>query len=231
MGCKEDVHNIDAQIHCLKSVLADRYVWIAASTHAGEEDVVASIHIDLKQSFPTLITIIAPRHPERGSEITMKLQQQGLRVAQRSRCDCIVSTTDVYVADTIGELKMFYHASWVAFVGGSLLKGLGGHNLAEAAAAGCAVITGPHIGHFSQMVSDFQHISPLSIQQVSGKDELLKTLQEIMGDSSILQARKEAAQRASVACAQGVINKVWKLLELYVLCPAFGKQSTTDAGP
>lgn len=130
-----------------------------------------------------------------------------------------------------GELKMFYHASWVAFVGGSLLKGLGGHNLAEAAAAGCAVITGPHIGHFSQMVSDFQHISPLSIQQVSGKDELLKTLQEIMGDSSILQARKEAAQRASVACAQGVINKVWKLLELYVLCPAFGKQSTTDAGP
>lgn len=224
VGAVDDFSHANAQVSQLKAALCSRCVWIAASTHPGEEEVIASVHVDLKQSFPNLITIIAPRHPERGHEITMKLQQQGLQVARRSHGDNVFSTTDIYVADTIGELRLLYQVSWVAFIGGSLFKGMAGHNLAEAAAASCAVITGPHIGHFSQMLSDFQKISPLSMKQVSGKDELLRTLQFLLSDSSILQACREAARQASVVCARGVISKVWRYLELFVVSPAFGEQ-------
>eukprot|EP00250_Pteridium_aquilinum_P012229 c20585_g1_i1 orf=22-1365(-) len=214
----------DAQVSHLKEALGRRSVWIAASTHPGEEDIIASIHMELRRGLPDLITIIAPRHPERGSIVALKLRQHGLQVAMRSRDENVSTTTDIYVADTIGELKLFYRVSWVAFIGGSLFKGMAGHNLAEAAAASCAVMTGPYIGHFSQMVTDFHKVSTLSIRQVSGKEELQKQLQVLFSDPSRLQACREAARHAAEICARGVINRVWSHLDLFVLQRAFGKQ-------
>ncbi|KAI5076781.1 hypothetical protein GOP47_0008846 [Adiantum capillus-veneris] len=155
VGSMNDYDHRSAEVVQLKEDLGCRSVWIAASTHSGEEDVITSIHLKLRQSVPDLLTIIAPRHPERGSNIVSKLQRQGLQVARRSHGESICMKTEIYMADTIGDLKLLYQVSSVAFIGGSLFKGMTGHNLAEAAAASCAVLTGLHIGPFSQMVSDF----------------------------------------------------------------------------
>ncbi|KAH7445788.1 hypothetical protein KP509_01G024500 [Ceratopteris richardii] len=208
----------------LRADLGERSVWIAASTHPGEEHVIASIHMCLRLSLPNLITIIAPRHPERGTSIALEIQQRGLEVAVRSQGDHIHTTTDIYIADTIGELKNLYRVSEVAFIGGSLIKGMMGHNLAEAAAAGCAVLTGPYIGHFSQMVSDFHQVARDSIWQVAGKDDLQNRLHLLFTNHNTLQSCRAAALHASELCAQGVILRVWRHLELFLLQEAFGSE-------
>ncbi|KAG0563946.1 hypothetical protein KC19_8G071000 [Ceratodon purpureus] len=151
----------------IEAALKDRKVWLAASTHAEEEDAIIRIHKELKNWVPRLLTIVAPRQPSRGHAIMTRFRQQGFGVAVRSEGHQISSNIDVYMVDTLGELNHFYAMVPIAFVGGSLVQGLAGHNLAEAAAAGCIVLTGYHIGHFQEMVEEMQKMSPLSVQQVS----------------------------------------------------------------
>ncbi|GBG67746.1 hypothetical protein CBR_g874 [Chara braunii] len=116
--------------------------WLAASTHPGEEEAIGRVHLQLRKNVPDLLTVITPRHPERRAEILKVLSSQGLSVAIRSEGQKIDMGTDVYLADTVGELTGLYSLCPIVFVGGSLLPGLAGHNFAEAAAAGCAVLTG-----------------------------------------------------------------------------------------
>ena len=105
--------------------------WLAASTHDGEEEAIARVHLGLKRDYPALLTIIAPRHPDRGGAIAATLRAQGLTVAQRSADDAIAEATDIYVADTLGELGLFYRLTEIAFLGKSLVP-LGGQNPLEA---------------------------------------------------------------------------------------------------
>eukprot|EP01018_Ginkgo_biloba_P011829 Gb_25452 [translate_table: standard] len=130
-----------------------------------------------------------------------------------------------------GELKDLYRLSPIAVIGGSFLPGLAGHNIAEAAAAGCAVLTGPHIGHFVHMVSEMQRSFPLSVQQVSGKVELLGVLQELFDNAKCLEARRDAAKQASAAAAAGVLQRVWCLLDTLVLRKAFEKAANLYDSP
>ncbi|KAJ7529898.1 hypothetical protein O6H91_15G070500 [Diphasiastrum complanatum] len=201
--------------------LSGRKVWLAASTHAGEEEVIARIHKNVRQDIKELLTVIVPRHPKRGYKIQRDLSKPGLSVVLRSLQEHIQAETDIYVVDTIGELQQFYGLTPIAFVGGSLLNGLSGHNMAEAAACGCAVLTGPHIGHFSKMVGEMQRHSQLSIEQVSGEDELQHVLKELLSDPVFLKRRQEAAKYALTCAAVGVVETVWKLLEQYVLRSVF----------
>ena len=131
----------------LKAALAGRPAWIAASTHAGEEEAVATAHRLVAGAHPGALLVIAPRHPERGEAIATLLSAQGFRVARRSTGEPITPAVDIYVADTLGELGLFYSAVPVAFMGGSLVPH-GGQNPIEPLRLGAAVLHGPHVHNF-----------------------------------------------------------------------------------
>src|SRR3546814_907857 len=116
---------------------------LAASTHPGEEKIVGETQRALKARLPGLITLLAPRHPHRAGQIRRELEALGLVVAQRSRGEPIDPATDVYLADSIGELGLWYRLAEVVFVGGSLVAH-GGQNLLEPAKLDCAILAGPH---------------------------------------------------------------------------------------
>ncbi|MSO54901.1 MAG: 3-deoxy-D-manno-octulosonic acid transferase [Rhodospirillales bacterium] len=137
----------DALKH-LQGMIGTRRVWLAASTHAGEEDIAGEVHRRVSKRFPDLLTIIVPRHPDRGPRIAASLADRGLRVARRADGEAITAETGVYVADTLGELGLFYRLAPVAFVGKSLVP-LGGQNPVEPAKLGAAIVHGPHMGNFA----------------------------------------------------------------------------------
>jgi 3-deoxy-D-manno-octulosonic-acid transferase len=131
----------------LDAALSGRAVWLAASTHPGEDETVTAAHLKMRAARPDLLTIIVPRHPERGPLIAEQLKLANLTVALRSEGKLPEASTDIYVADTIGELGLFYALAPVAFVGGSLAD-RGGQNPVEAIKLGAAVLTGPNWQNF-----------------------------------------------------------------------------------
>jgi 3-deoxy-D-manno-octulosonic-acid transferase len=140
----------EGELRRLGADAADRPLWLAASTHAGEEEAVAEAHRGLMRERPGLLTIIAPRHPVRAPEIAAMLQRQGLNVARRSLGEALDSSIDVYLADTLGELGLFYRLAGIAFIGGSLTP-VGGHNPLEAALLDCAILHGPDMSNCAAM--------------------------------------------------------------------------------
>jgi 3-deoxy-D-manno-octulosonic-acid transferase len=132
----------------LARAFAGRPVWLAASTHVGEEDVVIGAHARARRTLPMLALILAPRHPVRGDGIAEMLRDRGLSVAQRSKGEEITPDTDVYLADTLGEMGLWYRIAAVSFVGGSIAE-VGGHNPFEPALLGSAVLHGPHVRNFA----------------------------------------------------------------------------------
>lgn len=134
----------------LTDAIAGRPVIAAASTHPGEEEIVVAAHQRLRQNFPDLLTLIAPRHPERGPGIAAIAADAGLNVRLRSRGELPDAGTNLYVADTMGELGLIYRVAPVAFVGGSLVRH-GGQNPIEAAKLGTAVVHGPHVWNFAEI--------------------------------------------------------------------------------
>jgi len=121
-----------------------RRVWIAASTHEGEEDIVLEAFAEIKKHIKDLLLILVPRHPERFNKVAAKCQNTKFITSRRSEEDKINLNTDIYLGDTMGELPLLYAASDIAFVGGSLVA-VGGHNSLEPAALGLPVIMGPHV--------------------------------------------------------------------------------------
>ncbi len=134
----------------LSGLVAGRRRWIAASTHPGEERAAAEAHRQLVARYPDLITLIAPRHPERGAEIAEELSEMGLSCRLRSRGDRPERDCSVYVCDTIGELGLFYRLAGIVFVGRSLFPG-GGQNPIEPAKLASAILHGPHVGNFADV--------------------------------------------------------------------------------
>lgn len=127
-----------------KANLNARPVWIAASTHAGEEAIVIQTIQKVLQQSPEALAIVVPRHPERFASFYQALCSAGLTVARRSTNQTPEKNTQVYLGDTMGELVLMYGAADVAFVGGSFVPS-GGHNMLEAAMMGCAIVMGPHL--------------------------------------------------------------------------------------
>lgn len=131
----------------LKLALAGRACLLAASTHEGEEVIIAAAHREIAARIPGFCTLIAPRHPERGALLTQELTAQGFKVAQRSLDEPLTADADIYLADTIGELGTLYTACPIAFIGGSLVE-RGGQNPLEAISLGAALLTGPSTHNF-----------------------------------------------------------------------------------
>jgi 3-deoxy-D-manno-octulosonic-acid transferase len=131
----------------LAAELAGRPVWLAASTHEGEERMVLHAHRLATRSSPRLLLILVPRHPERGDEIAAMLQQEGWRFTRRAADEGPSEEAGVYLADTMGELGLWYRLAPISFVGGSLVA-IGGHNPFEPAALGSAILHGPYVSNF-----------------------------------------------------------------------------------
>jgi len=139
-----------AKLERVMALTRGRPLWIAASTHAGEEEILIEAHKTLTGIFPGLLTVIVPRHPERGASIVRTILAAGLKPALRSREELPMAGTDIYVGDTMGELGLFYRLAGIVFMGGSLVE-RGGQNPIEAAKLGAAILHGPHVFNFTDV--------------------------------------------------------------------------------
>lgn len=209
-----------AVLEKLKTSVGARQVFLAASTHQGEEDIVGHVHLALKKDFPDLLTIIVPRHPDRGTEICELLKANGLVCAQRTSCDAPAPGDDIYIADTIGELGLFYALVPVAFVGGSLVPH-GGQNPIEAILHDTAVITGPNVHNFEEA-----YVSLLETEaciEVTSEAELTLQVRELLKNS---KARNKLGDNANQAVAnmRGALDITFEMLGPY-LPPGKGEKA------
>jgi 3-deoxy-D-manno-octulosonic-acid transferase len=162
------------------TVFKDRFVWLAASTHSGEEQVFLDVYQELKPKIPGLLLLIVPRHPERFAEVGALCDQQNLAVVTRTSKQTCKPATDVYLADTMGELKMLYAAADVAFIGGSMVP-VGGHNLLEAAAIGLPVLFGPYMANFKDIAHKV--LACEAAIQCQDKEAIVKATLSLHSDS------------------------------------------------
>ena len=144
----------ESELTRLQSAIAGRPVWLAASTHPGEENMIAQAHSLLSATRPNLLTVIVPRHPERGASIATALLSKYSTIL-RSQGANPTSTTQIYIADTLGELGLFYRLCETVFMGGSLVPH-GGQNPLEPARLACAIVTGPHTHNFAEIYSEME---------------------------------------------------------------------------
>ena len=186
----------DAELARLQRLLAGRPVWLAASTHPGEEAVAGQVHRRLAAAHPGLLTIVAPRHPERGAPVAEELATAGLQAPRRSLAQD-PPESGIWIADTLGELGLLYRLAPVVFVGRSLV-GQGGQNPLEPARLGCAVAVGPHTANFIDAVQRLTEAGGLT--QVADTDSLAAWVDTMLRDPD------QRAQAAAAATAAATAN-------------------------
>ena len=189
--------------------IGGRRIWLAASTHAGEEDMMADVHQSVKATYGDLLTVIVPRHSRRGKEIATSIEKKDMRVALRSRGDEITSGTDVYVADTMGELGIFYRLAGIVFIGGSLVPH-GGQNPFEPALLDCTILYGPYMDNFKEFCHELEVVHGAVL--VKNETELAARVDELLRDQSRQEDIAQAALNA-VCAKQTVIDDVLASLE------------------
>ncbi len=179
----------------LRAAIGERRLWLAASTHRGEEAAALQAHRTISANCPDLLTIIAPRHPERGAEVAALAQGYGLRVMRRGgkAGPPPEADVDVYIADSLGELGLFYRLAGLAFIGGSLPGKIGGHNPVEAARLDCAILHGPDMANFSQVAREMAAAS--AAIQVADNRELAMRVGALMGNPALAATYRRAAAR------------------------------------
>lgn len=179
LGCDEH------ELKKLREALGTRPVWLAASTHPKEEDVVMAAHQALRKIFPDMLTIIAPRHPHRGTEIATLFEKNGIKTQMRTTVGCPSAQAEVYMANTLGELGIFYRCVSVVFMGGSLEPHIGGHNIIEPAHFNCAILQGPHSRNFQETTYRFEAaqavITVRDAHELAAQVEVLLTQKETLG--------------------------------------------------
>jgi 3-deoxy-D-manno-octulosonic-acid transferase len=201
---------VDAvELERLKQALAGRPLLLAAGTHEGEDGIVADAHQQLRRKFPSLCTIIAPRHPERGPAIAATLAAQGIAAARRASGELPGSTCEIYIADTLGELGMLYSLAPVALVGGALVD-RGGHNPIEAVRHGAAVLTGPHWQNFADTYKALVKRQAATV--VSSAVELADAAARLLGDPAELAQMRERAEAALAGLSGALPRTVEALL-------------------
>jgi 3-deoxy-D-manno-octulosonic-acid transferase len=196
----------------LRARLAGRPVWLAASTHPGEETLVATAHRRLVGEFPRLVSVIVPRHPARGPALRAALAADGTAVALRSAGDDLPLDARVYIADTLGELGLWYRLTDLVLIGGSLVP-IGGHNPLEAARLGCAVVHGPHVANVAELMAELGAAG--ATRALGGGDDLAPAIARLLADAPQRRAMAAAAQR--YAEAEGdVVARIVAELEPYL---------------
>lgn len=178
-------------VEALAGRLAGRPLWMAASTHPGEEEAVVSAHLALKAARPGLLTLLAPRHPARGREVADFALSAGLDARCRSERASPEEARDLYVVDTVGEFGLFYRLSPLVFMGGSLVPH-GGQNPIEPARLGAAVLHGPHVGNFADIYRALDEGG--GALATANAEELAATVGDLLGRPARL---REVARRGT----------------------------------
>lgn len=201
------------KLETLLTATRDRPIVVAASTHPGEEEIIAGAHKALTGFFPGLLTVIVPRHAHRGESIAQAMKPTGAQVALRSRNELPEARTDIYVADTMGELGVFYRLSPVVFMGGSLVPH-GGQNPIEAVKLGASVIHGPHVFNFTDV---YDALNGAGGARLAGSpEELVKLIGQMLGDVAAREAAIDAGRNV-VSRLGGALDRTMSALEPYLL--------------
>jgi 3-deoxy-D-manno-octulosonic-acid transferase len=186
-----------------------RPVWIAGSTHEGEEEAALAAHAEVRLRHPAALLILAPRHPQRFDSVRTLLRRRALRYVQRSSGTLPAAEDEVFLIDTLGELQMFYAAADLAFVAGSLVP-IGGHSLLEPAVLGLPMLSGPH-NHNSQDIADLLEQTG-ALRIVRSQQELAARVLEWFDDPARAQAAG-ALGRAAVAANRGAVTRLVSMVE------------------
>ena len=196
-----------------QSLFGARPVWIAASTHTGEEEQVLEAFRQVRERLPDCLLIIAPRHPERFDKVYHLCRRHDLQVARRSAGDTgVPRDTDVYLLDTLGELSRFYACADAAFVGGSLVPA-GGHNVLEAARLGVPLVSGEHTANFAEITGLFKAADAIMI--AADGAQLAAALIRLLTDAELRRTRGERGRRL-VQQNQGALDSIMAILEGYL---------------
>jgi len=186
-----------------------RPVWLAASTHEGEDELVLAAHRRILHNHAHALLVLVPRHPERFERVASLCRKGGFSLARRSIGEVASLDTDVFLGDTMGELTLLIGATDVAFVGGSLVP-VGGHNVLEPAALGVPILFGPHMFNFS-LISKMMLEAGAAIQ-VEGSEQLALRVSDWLGDAS-MRAESGERGRQLVAENRGALNRLYELIE------------------
>ena len=197
----------------MAQAIGDRKIFLISSTHANEEEQFA-VHLDrLFDYIDHILVIIVPRHPHRGAEIAEMLRSKGYETALRSKNEPLTASTKVYVADTIGEMGLWYRLAPIVFVGGSLVTH-GGQNFMEPARDKCAVIVGPFMHNFTEMLARAQ--AEHAVWKINSAADIIEEVITLFHDEEELLTRQNAAHAWTVKEAKvldgicQVLNRVLK---------------------
>jgi 3-deoxy-D-manno-octulosonic-acid transferase len=190
----------------------ERPVWIAASTHEGEDEVVLAAHRQLLASHPDALLILVPRHPERFNAVFGLCQQQGFATVRRSTAEPVTANTSVMLGDTMGELLFLYALADSAFVGGSLVAN-GGHNLLEPAALAKPVLSGPHLFNFLEIAALLREAGALQeVEDARGLAVAVQRLFELPRDAQTMAEAGLKVMRANQGALKRLLDGLGRLI-------------------
>jgi 3-deoxy-D-manno-octulosonic-acid transferase len=204
----------------LTGLIGTRPLWVAASTHPGEEEILLDVHQALSLRFTNLLTIIVPRHPQRGADILKHVDAHKLRGALRSAGGQPIRDVQIYIADTMGELGLFYRLAGLIFMGGSLVS-RGGQNPIEPAKLGSAIVYGSHVHNFAEVYQILAEAR--GAVQVKDKEQLAEVLTGLLSDSGKFRMMARAAFDA-VEQRAGATRNVMRAIEPYIVQMQFDRK-------
>lgn len=202
--------NLTDKSHDLRQQLGQsRLIWIAASTHPTEEEIVLAAHKKILETFPNALLILVPRHPDRFNAVAELIKQNGFQLARRSLHEACSLQTAVYLGDTMGEMLLMLAAADVTFVAGSFAP-IGGHNVLEPAVLGKPVVTGTQLFNFAE-ISDML-LSNKGMVTVKDSEELAKIVSQLFTDNALRIEMGENARRVVVE-NRGALKKQLELIQ------------------
>jgi 3-deoxy-D-manno-octulosonic-acid transferase len=202
----------------MSGLVAGRPVWLAASTHPGEEGAIMAVHRALAQRHPGLLTIVAPRHPHRGEEVAALAERAGLRAGRRSQGMHPDRATDVYVTDTVGEMGLFYRLSPIVLMGGTLVP-VGGHNPIEPAKLGAAILHGPHVHNATEIYAALDDAR--GALMIKDSATLARAVSELLGNTALNRDMARAAADA-VQALGGAVDRTMQSIEPFIVQAKLG---------
>ena len=216
----------DALWRRLLGLTGEELVWVAGSTHRGEEEVLLEVFVRLRRRYPSLVLVLAPRHPERVGEVERLIRRRGLTSVRRTALPKQRNGSAVIVLDTVGELAQLYQLAEVVFVGGSLVPA-GGHNMLEPAFKRKPVIFGPHTTNFRDGTEILVRAGAALV--VRERSDLEQALERLLADPGLRASMGEAAFEA-VAGRQGAVVETLELIERFLVAAAAPPGSPDGSG-
>jgi 3-deoxy-D-manno-octulosonic-acid transferase len=204
--------SLSEEAEALRTLWGNRPVFIAASTHEGEDEIILNASRRIRAEFPDLLLILVPRHPERFDKVAALSQRSGFKILRRSEQGMCTREIQVLVVDTMGELPLFYGTADIAFVGGSLVP-RGGHNLLEPAALGRPVVIGPHYFNFNEISRQF--LAANAAIEINSSESLAETVITLFRSPQKRADMGQAGQQL-IQHSQGAGQRLLNLIKRHI---------------